>query len=174
MLTFHSRDECALMCSGDVSMVQWEREVKRIVQLIWNTFFIFAFFHSLVQRPLKWFSFMYVIIKEWREMCCYYKLSLECAHVACFFFFIRLIMDSSYIGSISLEHLCARSCLSNSCWWIICRLAVWNWRTRCWEQWKKVRNGTSRQNCVMINEEKAEGHHHYELQFFSQHMLALP
>lgn len=86
MLTFHSRDECALMCSGvvldgAVSKRGGKEEKRRIVQLIWNTFYIFAFFHSFAQRPLKWFSFMYVVIRKWGEMCSYYKLCLECARV---------------------------------------------------------------------------------------------
>lgn len=81
---------CTARCF-DVAMRSRRMEKNCTVNLK-HVFFIFAFFLSLVQHPLKWFSFMYVIIRGVRRnvlllqiesrmcSCCAFSSSLVRAH----------------------------------------------------------------------------------------------
>lgn len=166
-------------------MVQWRRK-RRIVQLIWNTFFIFAFlFLFSAWAPIK-MIFFHVCYNQ-RVQGNVLLLQIEsrmcsCCHILPFSlvaFHPRQAHNGLelHIGSISLEHFTPLDHLSlrlscdafsqaqaGKCWWIILSLfsLVQNRRTRCRGSARRLRKRKeSAKCCVMINSERAKGYHHY-------------
>lgn len=174
MLTFHSWDECALMCSGDVMMVQWEgKRMKQNCTVNLKHVFHFRFFLFPQSAPIK-MIFFHVCYNQ-RVQRNVLLLQIESRMCSCCHFFLhpRQVHNGLelHIGSISLEHFAPLDHVSP-------RLALHSSQHKmlmdyfdalsCVKSPNKVlgrvRKRKESAKCyVMINSARAKGYHHYGL-----------